>query len=38
MPYAVERPPVTSPQVVVGNEEIFEAHLAGTLSVELKNR
>jgi malate dehydrogenase (oxaloacetate-decarboxylating) len=27
---------VKSPQIVVGNEEIFEAHVAGKLSVELK--
>jgi malate dehydrogenase (oxaloacetate-decarboxylating) len=35
-PPAVDCPPAKSPQVVVGNEEIFEAHVAGKLSVELK--
>ena len=36
MQHAVKSPPVKSPQIVVGNEEIFEAHVAGKLSVELK--
>jgi malate dehydrogenase (oxaloacetate-decarboxylating) len=33
---AAESPPVQSSQIVIGNEEIFEAHVAGKLSVELK--
>jgi malate dehydrogenase (oxaloacetate-decarboxylating) len=33
---AVKSPPVKSPQIVVGDDEIFEAHVAGKLSVELK--
>ena len=32
----MESLPVKSPQIVIGNEEIFEAHVAGKLSVELK--
>jgi malate dehydrogenase (oxaloacetate-decarboxylating) len=31
-----EKPPVKSPQIVVTDEEIFEGHVAGKLSVELK--
>jgi malate dehydrogenase (oxaloacetate-decarboxylating) len=33
---AVKSPPEKSPQVVVADDEIFEAHVAGKLSVELK--
>ena len=33
---APKSPTTINPQVVIGNEEIFEAHLAGKLSVELK--
>ncbi|HEX7322482.1 MAG TPA: NAD-dependent malic enzyme, partial [Mycobacterium sp.] len=29
--------PAQSPQIVVGDEEIFEAHAAGKLSLELKS-
>ncbi len=36
VPPAMKSPPAISPQVVVGNEEIFEAHVAGKLSVALK--
>ncbi len=36
MPSAQNCPPATSPQVAIGNEEIFEAHVAGKLSVALK--
>jgi malate dehydrogenase (oxaloacetate-decarboxylating) len=36
VPPAQNCSPEISPQVVVGNEEIFEAHVAGKLSVELK--
>ncbi len=35
-PHAEENPP-ESPQVVITDEEIFEAHVAGKLSVELKS-
>jgi len=35
-PHAEESPP-ESPQVVITDEEIFEAHVAGKLSVELKS-
>ncbi len=33
---AMKSPPVKSPQIVVTDEEIFEGHVAGKLSVELK--
>jgi hypothetical protein len=33
---AVKSPPSISPQVVVENDEIFEAHVGGKLSVALK--
>jgi malate dehydrogenase (oxaloacetate-decarboxylating) len=35
-PHAEENPP-ESPQVVITDEEIFEAHVAGKLSVKLKS-
>ncbi|MGH3560497.1 MAG: NAD-dependent malic enzyme, partial [Mycobacterium sp.] len=36
VPQAVERSPEQRPQIVIGDEEIFEAHVAGKISVELK--
>ncbi|MCW2653392.1 MAG: malic enzyme [Mycobacterium sp.] len=36
VPQAVKSPPAKRPQIVVGTEEIFEAHVAGKLSVELR--
>jgi malate dehydrogenase (oxaloacetate-decarboxylating) len=36
VPQAAKSPPAKSPQIVVGNEEIFEAHVGGKLSVDLK--
>ena len=36
MPPAQNSSPAISPQVVIENEEIFEAHVGGKLSVELK--
>lgn len=35
-PHAVKSALVESPPIVIGDEEIFEAHVAGKLSVELK--
>jgi malate dehydrogenase (oxaloacetate-decarboxylating) len=35
-PHTVKTAPDGRPQILIGNEEIFEAHIAGKLSVELK--
>jgi malate dehydrogenase (oxaloacetate-decarboxylating) len=36
VPQAVKSPPASIRQIVIGDEEIFDAHAAGKLSVELK--
>ncbi len=36
VPHTVETPTDERPQILIGNEEIFEAHVAGKLSVALK--
>lgn len=38
MPHAVTNPADERSQILIGNEEIFEAHVAGKLSVGLKTR